>query len=74
MYGYRRTVVSLAVAGMMVCLAVAAAPAVPMAAAPAAPTVGQPAPDFELTLFNGNKVALKDLRGKAVLIVFWRSG
>jgi cytochrome oxidase Cu insertion factor (SCO1/SenC/PrrC family) len=74
MNAYRRAVVSLAVAGMIVCLAVSTAPAASMAGEPAAPTVGQPPPDFELTLFNGNKVALKDLRGKAVLIVFWRSG
>lgn len=30
---------------------------------PAVPTVGQPAPEFDLTLFSGQKDALKDFRG-----------
>ncbi len=40
----------------------------------ALPSVGRPAPEFDLTLFNGQKVALKDFRGKAVVINFWSSG
>ena len=43
-------------------------------AAPAlarAPIVGQPAPDFSLTLVNGQKVTLADLRGQVVVINFW---
>ncbi len=41
---------------------------------PAVPTVGQPAPEFDFTLFNGQKIALKDFRGKPVVINFWSSG
>jgi cytochrome oxidase Cu insertion factor (SCO1/SenC/PrrC family) len=38
------------------------------------PPAGQPAPGFDLSLLSGKKVALKEFRGKAVLIVFWQSG
>ena len=41
---------------------------------PAVPTVGQPAPEFDLTLFSGQKVALKDFLGRLVVIIFWSSG
>lgn len=41
---------------------------------PAELTVGQPAPDFDLTLFSGKKVTLRQLQGKSVVVVFWRSG
>jgi uncharacterized membrane protein len=41
---------------------------------PAVPTVGLPAPEFNLTLFNGQKVALKDFLGKLIVIIFWSSG
>jgi cytochrome c biogenesis protein CcmG/thiol:disulfide interchange protein DsbE len=34
---------------------------------------GRPAPDFTLTLFNGQKVALSSLKGKPVLVNFWHS-
>ncbi|MFZ2994943.1 TlpA family protein disulfide reductase [Sphingobium sp.] len=34
-------------------------------------TVGQPAPAFELTLVDGKKVALTDLKGQVVLLNFW---
>ncbi|MGJ3648861.1 TlpA family protein disulfide reductase [Sphingomonas sp. GlSt437] len=33
--------------------------------------VGEPAPDFELTLIDGSKVALHDLRGQVVVLNFW---
>lgn len=35
--------------------------------------VGAPAPDFTLETFDGRKVALSDLRGKAVCIMTWAS-
>ena len=38
------------------------------------PPAGRPAPGFDLSLLSGEKVALKEFRGKAVLIVFWQSG
>ena len=33
--------------------------------------VGQPAPDAELTLIDGSKVHLADLRGQVVVLNFW---
>lgn len=35
--------------------------------------VGSPAPDFTLTLFNGQTVALSSLKGKPVVLNFWAS-
>jgi thiol-disulfide isomerase/thioredoxin len=35
------------------------------------PKVGEPAPPLELTLFDGSKVSLADLRGQVVVINFW---
>ena len=54
--------------------AATAAAADPPSAQPAELTVGQPPPDFNLTLLNGKKVTLRALRGKSVVVVFWRSG
>lgn len=33
----------------------------------------EPAPNFELTLLNGEKVTLADFRGKPLIINFWAS-
>nr|WP_243415037.1 TlpA disulfide reductase family protein [Altererythrobacter segetis] len=35
------------------------------------PKVGEVAPNFELSLVNGQKVTLADLRGEVVVINFW---
>jgi len=35
------------------------------------PKVGRPAPDFELTLIDGTKVRLSDMKGRPVWINFW---
>jgi len=35
------------------------------------PTVGEPAPNFELTTFDGRKIHLADLKGHVVLLNFW---
>ena len=37
------------------------------------PIIGRPAPGFALTLFDGQAVALDDLRGKVVFVNFWAS-
>jgi len=41
------------------------------AAAERTPQVGQPAPDFELTMIDGSKVRLADLKGQVVVLNFW---
>jgi peroxiredoxin len=45
----------------------------PSAASPpaASPLIGQPAPEFELTLVDGSKVRLSELRGQVVVLNFW---
>jgi peroxiredoxin len=35
------------------------------------PKIGDVAPDFQLTLVDGTKVSLADLRGKVVVLNFW---
>ena len=52
------------VAGLMLAALAGAAVAKP-------PKVGQVAPNFELTLVDGSKVRLDELRGKVVLLNFW---
>jgi len=37
----------------------------------AKPVVGAAAPDFELTMMDGSKVALADLKGQVVVLNFW---
>lgn len=37
------------------------------------PLVGKPAPDFQLTLFDGSQVRLSDFRSKVVFLNFWAS-
>ena len=52
-------------------LALATTPVVSAEAAPRSGLIGQPAPDFELTLIDGGKVRLADLRGQVVVLNFW---
>lgn len=35
------------------------------------PTIGAPAPDFELTMVDGSKLTLGDLRGNVIVLNFW---
>ena len=35
------------------------------------PAVGKPAPNFELTAFDGRKIQLADLKGHVVVLNFW---
>lgn len=58
--------ISLRIAGVALALSLGAAPA-----AAKTPVVGQPAPDFELTLVDGSKVRLADLKGQVVVLNFW---
>ena len=37
------------------------------------PLIAKPATPFTLTLFDGNKLTMEDLRGKAVFLNFWAS-
>lgn len=37
------------------------------------PLIGRQAPSFSLTLFDGKKISLADLRGKTVFLNFWAS-
>jgi peroxiredoxin len=46
-------------------------PAVTADAARPSSIIGKPAPDFELTLMDGSKVRLADLRGQVVVLNFW---
>ncbi len=39
----------------------------------AAPRAGEPAPDFRLTTFAGEEIALSELRGQVVVLNFWAS-
>jgi peroxiredoxin len=37
----------------------------------ASPKIGQPAPDFTLTMLDGSKVTLADLKGQVIVLNFW---
>jgi cytochrome c biogenesis protein CcmG/thiol:disulfide interchange protein DsbE len=38
-----------------------------------APVVDAPAPDFQVTAFDGHKLSLADFKGQVVLLNFWSS-
>lgn len=51
--------------------AVAVSAPLPASSPAISPLVGQPAPEFELTLVDGSKVKLSELRGQVVVLNFW---
>ena len=57
--------------GWLVAAALLASAALSAEAAAKDPKVGQPAPEFELTLVDGGKVKLSELRGQVVVLNFW---
>lgn len=61
---------SAMLAGVTLAGAMLAAPSI-IADARTMPAVGQPAPEFELTLMNGSKVSLAELKGQVVVLNFW---
>jgi cytochrome c biogenesis protein CcmG, thiol:disulfide interchange protein DsbE len=52
-------------------LIVLAAPAARVHAGNALPEVGKPAPDFQVTTFDGTKLSLKDFKGQVIVLNFW---
>jgi cytochrome oxidase Cu insertion factor (SCO1/SenC/PrrC family) len=61
----RREFITLLAAGLVGSLA---------GSAVATPPTGKAAPEFTLTLLDGQPVSLKSFRGKPVLVNFWGSG
>jgi cytochrome c biogenesis protein CcmG/thiol:disulfide interchange protein DsbE len=59
------------VAGLLVLVALQMRRNGPLAAGPLG--AGQPAPDFELTTFDGQAYSLQALRGQIVVVNFWAS-
>jgi cytochrome c biogenesis protein CcmG, thiol:disulfide interchange protein DsbE len=60
-------------AAVLAALAFVLASAAPisMSAPPPSVKVGKPAPDFTLTLVDGSRVTLDDLRGNVIVLNFW---
>lgn len=59
---------------MRLCRAALAAALLSVSAAstpPVSPMIGKPAPPMEVTLIDGSKVTLADLRGQVVVLNFW---
>jgi hypothetical protein len=53
---------------------VALAAAFALTSAAAAVSIGKRAPDFSLKRLGGGRLALRELRGKVVLLDFWTAG
>jgi len=68
---WRRLVITLAIIGPI--LALLAFGFTRDARYITSPLIAQPAAPFTITLFDGGKLALEDLRGKAVFLNFWAS-
>ncbi len=62
--GQRQAVLAAVLIGCVLAIAGAAFAAV---------QAGEMAPDFRLTLLNGNEISLKQFKGKPILIDFWSS-
>lgn len=67
---WQKVAVFVAVVSVLVVLGLAAARERPPWSAP---LVGGLAPDFTLSLFEGGRLRLSDLRGKVVVVNFWAS-
>ena len=52
---------------LTICISAAAA----AATSPAGPVVGDPAPDFQVTTFDGTKLSLRDFKGQVLVLNFW---
>ncbi len=62
--------VRVAVLAALAFVLASAAP-ISMSAPPPSVKVGKPAPDFTLTLVDGSRVTLDDLRGNVIVLNFW---
>jgi cytochrome c biogenesis protein CcmG, thiol:disulfide interchange protein DsbE len=55
----------------MVCVMLMTSPVHGKPVRAAGPVVGKPAPDFEITLMDGSRITLAQLRGQVIVLNFW---